>query len=105
MEVTDRTDTIWARFLLTQGYQVFGVVRKKTRYQQDTQLMSLENYHQIFADLTDFSSIISAIMEAQPDEIYNLAGQSEIPISWRQPSLTAEVNALGVVRFGSNSDC
>lgn len=88
-----------ARFLLTQGYQVFGVVRKKTRYQQDTQLMSLENYHQIFADLTDFSSIISAIMEAQPDEIYNLAGQSEIPISWRQPSLTAEVNALGVVRI------
>lgn len=60
-----------ARFLLMRGYQVFGVVRKKTRYQQDDQLMRRENYHQIFADLTDFSSIINAIMEAQPDEIGN----------------------------------
>lgn len=87
------------RFLLTQGYQVFGVVRKKTRYQQDAQLQNVSQYHRIFADLTDFSSIINAIMEAQPDEIYNLAGQSEIPVSWRQPSLTAEVNALGVIRI------
>lgn len=87
------------QFLLKQGYQVYGVVRKKARYQQDSALQGVTQYRQIFADLTDFTSIINAIMDAQPDEIYNLAGQSEIPVSWRQPSLTAEVNAIGIIRI------
>ena len=87
------------RLLLKKGYQVYGAVRKKARYQQDVRLNEISEYQEIFADLTDFSSIINAIVESKPAEIYNLAGQSEIPVSWRQPSLTAEVNALGVVRI------
>ena len=88
-----------SKYLLELGYDVYGVVRKKTVGHQDADLDSAEKYHQIYADLTDFSSLINAVSEAEPDEIYNLAGQSEIPLSWRQPSLTAEVNALGVIRL------
>ena len=87
------------RLLLKKGYQVYGAVRKKARYQRDIRLNEIAEYQEIFADLTDFSSLINAIAESKPTEIYNLAGQSEIPVSWRQPSLTAEVNALGVVRI------
>ncbi len=88
-----------SKYLRGIGYEVYGVVRKKTVGHQDTDLNSAQKYHQIYADLTDFSSLINAVGEACPDEIYNLAGQSEIPLSWRQPSLTAEVNALGVIRL------
>lgn len=87
------------RHLLKRSYQVYGIVRKKARNEQDVDLQHVAEYKQIFADLTDFASIVNAILEAEPEEIYNLAGQSEIPVSWRQPSLTAEVNALGVTRI------
>lgn len=87
------------RHLLEQEYQVYGVMRKKTRYQQDNDLLANPRYHQLYADLMDLTSLLNAISQARPDEIYNLAGLSEIPISWVQPSLTAEVNAIGVTRL------
>lgn len=87
------------RHLLEQEYQVYGVMRKKTRYQQDNDLLANPRYHQLYADLMDLTSLINAISQAKPEEIYNLAGLSEIPISWIQPSLTAEVNAIGVTRL------
>lgn len=87
------------RHLLDCGYQVYGVMRKKTRYQRDDDLLADPGYHQLYADLMDLTSLLNAIGQAQPDEIYNLAGLSEIPISWIQPSLTAEVNAIGVTRL------
>ena len=87
------------RHLLEQEYQVYGVMRKKTRYQQDNDLLANPRYHQLYADLMDLTSLINAIGQAKPEEIYNLAGLSEIPISWIQPSLTAEVNAIGVTRL------
>ena len=74
-------------------------MRKKTRYQQDNDLLANPRYHQLYADLMDLTSLINAIGQAKPEEIYNLAGLSEIPISWIQPSLTAEVNAIGVTRL------
>ena len=87
------------RHLLEQEYQVYGVMRKKTRYQQDNDLLANPRYHQLYADLMDLTSLINAIGQAKPEEIYNLACLSEIPISWIQPSLTAEVNAIGVTRL------
>lgn len=87
-------------FLLGLGYEVTGVTRKKSvagdSYSADEKR---DKYNSIFADLTDMSSLINAVLDSGPDEIYNLAGQSEIPLSWRQPLLTAEVNALGVMRI------
>lgn len=87
------------KHLLECDYQVYGVMRKKTRCQQDDDLLATPRYHQLYADLMDLTSLINAISQSEPDEIYNLAGLSEIPISWIQPSLTAEVNAIGVTRL------
>lgn len=85
-------------YLHENGYEVFGVARKKSAPYHATAAEDETSYHQIYADLHDLSSLMNAVTEAEPDEIYNLAGQSEIPLSWRQPVLTAEVNALGVMR-------
>lgn len=87
-------------YLLDIGYTVFGVTRKKSLpYRDEIQEEKPGRYNQIYADMNDFSSLLNAVIDVQPDEIYNLAGQSEIPLSWRQPLLTAEVNALGVMRL------
>lgn len=89
-----------SEYLLESGYEVYGVVRKKAVPAETNFIQhASEQYHRIYADLNDFSSLLSAISETRPDEIYNLAGQSEIPLSWKQPLLTAEVNALGVLRL------
>ena len=80
------------------GYEVFGVIRKKA-VSGDAEIQEGQpKNNQIYADLNDFTSLLAAIDEAKPQEVYNLAGQSEIPMSWKQPLLTAEVNALGVLR-------
>lgn len=87
-----------ARLLGQKGYEVFGIVRKKAR-------RSLPGggeapaYERIYADMMEFSSLCSCIRDIQPDEIYNLAGLSEVPLSWKQPVYTAHVNALGVLRI------
>lgn len=83
-------------FLHSKGYEVYGVVRKKTGLRLESSRPESARYHQIFADLMDFTSIVNAIKEASPDEIYNFAGQSEIPLSWHQPIITAQVNGVGV---------
>ena len=87
-----------ARLLARKGYEVFGVVRKKAR----RSLSGSEEapaYERIYADMMEFSSLCSCIREIRPDEIYNLAGLSEVPLSWKQPIFTAHVNALGVLRI------
>src|SRR4030067_1540241 len=97
--ITGQDGSYLAEFLLSKGYEVYGVVRRS----------SLENFERIQhirgkikivqADLLDQLSLISAVQEARPDEIYNLAAQSFVPTSWAQPVLTAEFNAIGVGRL------
>ena len=87
------------RHLLQNGYRVFGLVRKKAQHDLLQSGLSDVNYQRIYADMMEFSSLYACIEETQPDEIYNLAGLSEIPISWKQPVITAEVNAVGVLRL------
>jgi GDPmannose 4,6-dehydratase len=97
--ITGQDGSYLAEFLLSKGYEVYGVVRRS----------SLENFERIQhirgkikivqADLLDQLSLISAVEEARPDEIYNLAAQSFVPTSWAQPVLTAEFNAIGVCRL------
>lgn len=88
------------RLLAQNGYDVFGIVRKKARrsLSDNTEIESPE-YERIYADMMEFSSLCNCIQETHPDEIYNLAGLSEVPLSWKQPTFTAEVNALGVLRI------
>jgi GDPmannose 4,6-dehydratase len=97
--LTGQDGSYLAEFLLTKGYQVFGLVRRSST-------SNLERIHHlsgtvqiVSGDLLDQSSLMDVVTECQPDEIYNLASQSYVPISWTQPALTAEYTALGVSRL------
>ena len=97
--ITGQDGSYLADFLLDKGYEVYGMVRRS----------SVENFERIEhikdrlkfvqADLLDQLSIIDAIKESQPDEIYNLGAMSFVPTSWKQPVLTGEFTALGVTRM------
>jgi GDPmannose 4,6-dehydratase len=97
--VTGQDGSYLAELLLTKGYEVFGLVRRSST-------SNLERIHHlsgtvqiVSGDLLDQSSLMDVVSECQPDEIYNLASQSYVPISWTQPALTAEYTALGVSRL------
>ncbi|MDZ4655335.1 MAG: GDP-mannose 4,6-dehydratase [Coriobacteriia bacterium] len=97
--ITGQDGSYLAELLLDKGYDVFGMVRR----------ISLENYGRIEhilphitlveADLLDEYSLLDVIEAVGPDELYNLAAQSFVPTSFRQPLLTAEFNALGPLRI------
>ncbi|TML16144.1 MAG: GDP-mannose 4,6-dehydratase [Actinobacteria bacterium] len=97
--ITGQDGSYLAELLLDKGYEVHGVVRRSStesfeRIQHLTDKVTL-----IQADLLDPSSLVEALEEAQPDELYNLGAQSFVPTSWRQPVLTAEFTAVGVTRL------
>jgi GDPmannose 4,6-dehydratase len=88
-----------AELLLSKGYEVHGIVRRSstTNYERIQHIISDVHLHQ--ADLLDQSSIIDVIKSCEPNEVYNLAAQSFVPVSWSQPVLTCEFTALGVTRM------
>lgn len=88
-----------AELLLEKGYNVYGTVRRKSvvDYGNAGHLLGRVNF--IYADVTDQVSIINALKIAQPDEVYNLAAQSFVEISWRQPGFTSQVNGMGVLNL------
>jgi GDPmannose 4,6-dehydratase len=90
-----------AEFLLTKGYEVHGTLKRNSV--SENQTARLDNiFHKItlhYADLTDLSSLISVIKNIEPDEIYNLAAQSHVRISFDQPIYTAHVTGLGTLNL------
>jgi GDPmannose 4,6-dehydratase len=97
--LTGQDGSYLAELLLSKGYQVFGLVRRSSSSNLE-RVNHLSGDIQILSgDLLDQSSLMDVITEAQPDEIYNLASQSYVPLSWTQPALTAEYTALGVSRL------
>jgi GDPmannose 4,6-dehydratase len=97
--LTGQDGSYLAELLLTKGYQVFGLVRRSSTSNLE-RIHHLSGTVQILSgDLLDQSSLMDVVTECQPDEIYNLASQSYVPISWTQPALTAEYTALGVSRL------
>ena len=97
--LTGQDGSYLAELLLAKGYRVFGLVRRSSSGNLN-RITHLFNQVEILSgDLLDQSSLMDVIAEAQPDEIYNLASQSYVPISWTQPALTAEYTALGVSRL------
>lgn len=97
--VTGQDGAYLARFLLRRGYRVFGLARRSGSAEfVDARLRWLGIRDQITlldGNLLDLSSLIRILRESQPEEIYNLAAQSFVTSSWRQPFLTGEVTALG----------
>ncbi len=96
--VTGQDGSYLAEFLLDKGYQVIGMVRR-------TSTVNFQRIHHIQdkmilaqGDLLDQSSLVDLVREHQPHEVYNLAAQSFVPTSWKQPVLTGEFTALGVTR-------
>lgn len=90
-----------SRFLLEKGYRVFGIIRRSTRNVFDnlSYLGIANDIDYIEGDLTDEASLINCIRQARPHEVYNLAAQSFVGVSWDQPLVTTEVNALGVLKL------
>lgn len=97
--LTGQDGSYLAELLLAKGYQVFGLVRRSSSSNLDRITHLSGNVQILSGDLLDQSSLMDAITESQPDEIYNLASQSYVPLSWTQPALTAEYTALGVSRL------
>lgn len=97
--LTGQDGSYLAELLLARGYQVFGLVRRSSSSNFDRISHLSGNIQILSGDLLDQCSLMDAIAACQPDEIYNLASQSYVPISWTQPALTAEYTAIGVSRL------
>ena len=97
--ITGQDGSYLAELLLEKGYEVHGVVRRASteNFERISHLTGKINLHQ--ADLLDQLSIIDVIKASNPSEIYNLAAQSFVPTSWKQPVLTGEFTAIGVTRM------
>ncbi len=99
--ITGQDGSYLAEFLLEQGYYVVGMVRRSSTVNFDriAHLQEQEALEIVQGDLLDQMSLIDILRETQPSEVYNLAAQSFVPTSWRQPVLTGEFTALGVTRM------
>jgi len=97
--ITGQDGSYLAELLLDQGYEVYGVVRRTSTETIERVNHIKDRLHFVQADLTDQVSVIDAVSEVRPHEVYNLAAQSFVPTSWKQPLLTADVTALGVIRM------
>lgn len=97
--ITGQDGSYLAEFLLEKGYHVFGLIRRLSTPNRTNVEPILNSIEVLDGDLMDQGSLNVALSKAQPDEIYNLAAQSFVGTSFRQPVLTGEVTGLGAVRF------
>jgi GDPmannose 4,6-dehydratase len=97
--ITGQDGSYLAELLLEKGYEVHGLVRRSSTetFERIAHLQGDIQLHH--ADLLDQISLVMALREAAPSEVYNLAAQSFVPTSWVQPSLTGEFTALGVTKM------
>lgn len=99
--ITGQDGSFLAEFLLEKGYEVYGIVRRASLSRTDRidHLLAGGQLTLCDGDLTDSSSLIRIIRQIQPDELYNLAAQSHVQVSFDVPEYSSEVDALGVLRI------
>ncbi len=97
--ITGQDGSYLAELLLAKGYRVVGIVRRSSTTPYERIAHIVDRLELVSADLLDQTSLVDAIAESKPDEIYNLAAQSFVATSWTQPVLTGEFTALGVTRL------
>ncbi len=97
--ITGQDGSYLAEFLIAKGYRVVGIVRRSSTTPYDRIAHLIDRIELVSADLLDQTSLMDAIEETSPDEIYNLAAQSFVATSWTQPVLTGEFTAIGVTRL------
>src|SRR5580704_367903 len=104
--ITGQDGAYLAELLLSKGYEVHGIKRRASSFNtaridhlyQDPHERNLR-LHLHYGDLTDATNLIRIIQEVQPDEIYNLAAQSHVAVSFETPEYTANSDALGTLRL------
>lgn len=104
--ITGQDGSYLAEFLLAKGYEVHGIKRRASSLNteridhiyQDRHDKNLRGFYLHYGDMTDSSSLMSVIQKVEPDEIYNLAAQSHVAVSFEEPEYTANSDALGVLR-------
>ncbi|MBT2661596.1 GDP-mannose 4,6-dehydratase [Bacillus sp. ISL-45] len=108
--VTGQDGSYLAEFLLEKGYEVHGIIRRSSSYNQErledlltedeaNALLNNSNFHLHYGDVTDALNITKIIGEVQPDEIYNLAAQSHVRVSFDMPGYTLDVDAKGTLNI------
>ncbi len=98
--VTGQDGSYLAEFLLDKGYEVYGMIRRSSVDYREriAHLEGKPHFHLRYGDLGDSMSIVSVVGSVRPDEIYNLAAQSHVQVSFDSPEFTADVDATGVLR-------
>ncbi len=97
--VTGQDGSYLAEFLLERGYEVIGMVRRSSTINFDRISHFQSDIELVQGDLLDQMLLVDIMREYKPQEVYNLAAQSFVPTSWKQPVLTGEFTALGVTRM------
>lgn len=99
--ITGQDGSYLAEFLLEKGYDVHGTIRRSSVdfRERIAHLEGLKNFHLHYADLSDSMSLIQVVSKVKPDEVYNLAAQSHVQVSFDSPEYTANVDATGVLRI------
>ncbi len=99
--VTGQDGSFLAELLLEKGYDVHGTIRRSSVdfRERIAHLEGLPHFHLHYADLGDSMSIIQVLNKVRPDEVYNLAAQSHVQVSFDSPEFTADVDATGVLRL------
>jgi GDPmannose 4,6-dehydratase len=98
--ITGQDGSFLSEFLLEKGYEVHGIIRRSSVdfRERIAHLEGRPGFHLHFADLGDSMSIVKVVGQVRPDEIYNLAAQSHVQVSFDAPEFTADVDAVGVLR-------
>ncbi|WP_123041917.1 GDP-mannose 4,6-dehydratase [Cohnella candidum] len=96
---TGQDGSYLAELLLNKGYKVYGLRRRTSTPNYDNVQAIRNEIEWLSGDLTDLSSLISAVQHAKPDEVYNLGAQSFVETSWPQPLLTGQITAIGVTNM------
>jgi GDPmannose 4,6-dehydratase len=97
--ITGQDGSYLAELLLAQGYEVHGMVRRLSADNWERLTHIKDQLHLHSGDMLDSTSLTNTLRDVRPHELYNLAAQSFVPTSWRQPILTGEVTGLGVTRL------
>lgn len=98
--VTGQDGSYLAEFLLEKGYDVHGIIRRSSVDYREriAHLEGKERFHLHYGDLSDSMGLVAVISKVRPDEIYNLAAQSHVQVSFDSPEFTADIDATGVLR-------
>ena len=99
--VTGQDGSYLSEFLLEKGYEVHGIIRRSSVDYREriAHLEGTPNFHLHYADMSDSMSLVKLVGKVQPTEIYNLAAQSHVQVSFDAPEFTADVDAVGVLRI------